>query len=110
MESLPLGYLNERNGRQFGDTVGIVIRYTRRDATSMRLKVMVDISKPLKAGFFLDREGRSSLWIQCKYEKLGRFCFKCGILGHEQDECRKQKWALVEAFSDGLYVWRLALH
>ena len=65
MLGLPPGYLNERNGRQFGATVGRVIGYTGREATSMRLKVMVDIRKHLKAGFFLDREGRSSLWIQC---------------------------------------------
>ena len=25
------------------------------------------------------------------------FCLKCGLLGHEVEECRKNKWAIVSA-------------
>lgn len=97
MTGLPPGYLNERSGRQMATMAGRVIGYTGRDAMSMRLKVVVDIEKPIKAGFFLEREDLSPLWIQFKYEKLGRFCFKCGIIGHEHDECARKSWAMVRS-------------
>ena len=87
MIGLPPGYLNERNGRQLATMVGRVVGFTGRDGSSRRLKVVVDINKPLKAGFFFDRPGMRPLWIQFKFEKLGRFCFKCGMLGHEHEEC-----------------------
>ena len=52
-----------------------------------RLRIDVDISKPLKPGVFLPRNGRDDLWIALKYEKLPDSCFNCGCIGHITKDC-----------------------
>ena len=50
---------------------------------SVKVRVEFDISCPLIPRFPLERDGLPNLWIPCKCKKLGNFCFKCGMLGHE---------------------------
>jgi hypothetical protein len=38
-------------------------------------------------GFPLDRKPIHPLWIQFKFEKLGLFCYECGMLGHDIKDC-----------------------
>ncbi|KAF4374430.1 hypothetical protein G4B88_026317 [Cannabis sativa] len=39
--------------------------------------------------FFLRRQKLKDLWLQYRYEKLPKLCFKCGILTHDQSTCFK---------------------
>ncbi|KAF4364770.1 hypothetical protein F8388_018446 [Cannabis sativa] len=57
--------------------------------STLRFKATIDIHKPIFCGFFLRRQKLKDLWIQYKYEKLPKLCFKCGILSHEQSSCIK---------------------
>jgi hypothetical protein len=53
----------------------------------MRVRVKVDVRQPLKKDTKVkDREGN---WctVNFKYEKLGVFCFVCGIMGHAENKC-----------------------
>ncbi|KAH7862130.1 hypothetical protein Vadar_000432 [Vaccinium darrowii] len=60
----------------------------------MRIKVLVDTTKPLLRGFFYKRpsggaaNSSHSVWIRFKYERLSDFCFLCGRLGHEKSSCK----------------------
>ncbi|KAL8554502.1 hypothetical protein ACS0TY_002617 [Phlomoides rotata] len=54
---------------------------------SARLKVRVDIQKPLKKGLNLEMKNSKPLWINFKYERLTSFCYYCGMLGHMKWEC-----------------------
>ncbi|PNX59122.1 cysteine desulfurase mitochondrial-like, partial [Trifolium pratense] len=53
----------------------------------MRVKIRVDVRKPLKIEKKIDVNGGEGGVVKFKYEKLGLFCFVCGILGHSEDKC-----------------------
>ncbi|MCI57990.1 hypothetical protein A2U01_0079243, partial [Trifolium medium] len=53
----------------------------------MRLRVRIDVRVPLKKDTKVqDRHGE---WctVRFKYERLGLFCFVCGIMGHAESRC-----------------------
>jgi hypothetical protein len=53
----------------------------------MRLQVRIDVRQPLKKETRVkDKEGRWCV-AQFKYEKLGIFCFVCGVMGHVENKC-----------------------
>lgn len=56
-------------------------------ARCIRVKVKVDIRKPLKKDMTLDVGNKNTVWIPFKYERLPSFCFVCGTLGHMRREC-----------------------
>ena len=66
-----------------GSSGGVWRRY-------IQVRVEVDVNCPLAPGFPLERDHLPELWIPFKYEKLGNFCFGCGILGHEQRDCQNK--------------------
>ena len=53
----------------------------------VRVRVRLDVHRPLPMGFPLDRKPIHPLWIQFKFEKLGLFCYGCGMLGHDIKDC-----------------------
>lgn len=53
----------------------------------MRVRVALNVEKPLKRRIKIKRVGDSWSWINFKYERLGTFCFVCGKHGHEEREC-----------------------
>ncbi|KAF4403520.1 hypothetical protein G4B88_008166 [Cannabis sativa] len=55
--------------------------------SSLRFRATIDLNKPIFLGFYLRRQRLNDLWIQYKYEKLPKLCFKCGLLTHEQSTC-----------------------
>lgn len=52
----------------------------------MRIRVNMDIGKPLKRRMRI-KEGGDWNWLNLKYERLGTFCFVCGMLGHFERDC-----------------------
>ncbi|KAF4392523.1 hypothetical protein G4B88_005482 [Cannabis sativa] len=42
-------------------------------------------------------------WIQCKYEKIGIFCYFCGRLGHQRRGCSLSSPVMVEAVDGATY-------
>ncbi|XVE49771.1 hypothetical protein DITRI_Ditri01bG0108300 [Diplodiscus trichospermus] len=48
----------------------------------MRLRVLIDVNKPLITGFWVPKEEERKVWAKLKYEKIADFCFNHGRLGH----------------------------
>nr|XP_051229135.1 uncharacterized protein LOC127346935 [Lolium perenne] len=58
----------------------------------VRLRVMIDVSKPLMRFVSLMVEGEGRKRLAVKYEKIPFFCKRCGLLGHDHEECGDGAW------------------
>jgi hypothetical protein len=91
---LPLGCMGREVGRKIGSTVGIVEEVdTEKDGVGwgkfLRVKILVDLSKPLARGRKMRLEGESIL-IAFQYERLPKFCFQCGMITHSNEGCMRR--------------------
>lgn len=92
---LPVGFMSEAVGKQLGNFFGTFIQYDANNNSSiwrefMRLKIRVDIRKPLKRKKKIVKRDKTEVVVQCKYEKLGDFCFICGLISHTERFCKKK--------------------
>jgi hypothetical protein len=93
VHGLPSAWMTEENLKCIGKTVGNVIEVDFDEGSKgryrrfIRLRIEIDISRPLNPGFFLPRPGLNDLWISLKYERLPEFCFSCGVIGHDCRFC-----------------------
>jgi hypothetical protein len=55
----------------------------------LRVKVRIDITKPLLRRKKLKLGKDDPIWVTLKYKKLPTYCYQCGILGHSERECRE---------------------
>ncbi|OMO57312.1 hypothetical protein COLO4_35439 [Corchorus olitorius] len=95
---LPLEYLNLVVARRFGniagrferlDWEGSVITNTTTNIRFIRVRVWVNPHKPLLPGSFYKRDDGVRDWAVFSYERIHRFCKKCGRLGHTQTHCTR---------------------
>lgn len=56
----------------------------------LRVKICLDISKPLARGRVLKLYGQTT-WVAFQYERLSKFCFQCGIIRHGAAGCLNKK-------------------
>lgn len=86
---LPQGMISERVLQGIENFVGVVVKIDPLNLNGvwkpyMRIRVAMDVNKPLKRRMKLKREGNNWNWINFKYKKLSMFCFVCGLLGHSE--------------------------
>jgi hypothetical protein len=84
--------MSQRVGKTIGDYIGEYLEYDEKNDTSpwrkfMRIRVLIDIRKPLKRNKKIKKEGAESKLVNFKYERLGTFCYICGMLGHSETRC-----------------------
>jgi hypothetical protein len=100
MIGLPLACMNLTVGHQIGTSMGQVEEVDVDDGGMgwgeyLRVKITLDLQKPLMRGRMLKING-SSMLVKFQYERLPKFCFRCGVIKHgitgcsEKREARKQ--------------------
>ncbi|KAJ1408612.1 Zinc finger, CCHC-type [Sesbania bispinosa] len=57
----------------------------------IRARVKINVKNPLVIGCWVPRKDLPRLWIQFRYEKLQGFCYRCGIIGHNNKKCKKDQ-------------------
>ncbi|MBA0700539.1 hypothetical protein Goari_027022 [Gossypium aridum] len=70
--------------------IGVTFRGVLRSEINgefCRLRIKLNVQKPLRRGIFVLRGNGNRYWIPFKYEKLPKFWFGCGKLGHDIQEC-----------------------
>jgi hypothetical protein len=91
MFNLPLACMSKDMGMRIGSTMGDV-EEVEVDEDGMgwgeylRVRIVLDLTKPLSKGRFLHIHDKE-VWIDFKYERIPRFCFKCGTVRHGGREC-----------------------
>ncbi|KAJ1414334.1 Zinc finger, CCHC-type [Sesbania bispinosa] len=97
LHGLPLEFMSCINARKVAQRIGEV--HTVEDPfvegqllrPFFRVRVRVNVKKPLLTGFWLPRKDLPRTWIFVKYERLQDFCYNCGVLGHDYRKCKKEK-------------------
>lgn len=87
LHDLPIGDMNPRTACEIDGIIGEVQlgmkEWGTQDGSSfMRIRVLVDTSKPLFRGRKICKEDGKVGWVRFKYERLPNLCYCCGLLTH----------------------------
>jgi hypothetical protein len=97
---MPLGMMNQWYGEAIGNQVGEFLEMEKEEDGSvvgqfLRIKVKLDIGKPLMRGVTLCGEdkdgGGKDIWCPLMYEFIPDFCYLCGIIGHTDKFCGNEE-------------------
>lgn len=87
-----VGFMTELVGKHLGNYIGEFLEFDENNKTGpwrayMRIRARLDVFKPLKKEWKVRREGGEWSVVHFKYERLGVFCYLCGLLGHAENFC-----------------------
>nr|POF23150.1 uncharacterized protein CFP56_63612 [Quercus suber] len=90
---LPFENMTKENGRDIGSKIGRVLEVDKiavlaDQAKFLRVRVEVQIDKPLRRGGYVKNVEGGRFWVDFRYEKLPTFYYRCGILGHDKKHCQ----------------------
>ena len=91
IHNLPFQLLTVEAALSIGETIGIVSRPKdlgeMKGGNFMRVRVEVDIIKPLCGGRKISWDQSSEGWVVFMYERLPNICYCCGIVSHDDKDC-----------------------
>lgn len=94
IHELPSGFMLETVGKHLGNFFGEFLLYDSKNNTfiwrkCMRIKIRIDVRKPLKCKKKVTRKNGHDFVVICKCERLRDFCFSCGLVSHTNHFCRR---------------------
>lgn len=107
IHDLPAGFMTQDIGQHLGNFIGEFLEYDPNNNAGfwrsyMRIRVRVDVRKPLRKERKVKRVGGEWSMVQFKYERLGVFCYLCGVIGHTEQYC-DQLFEMQQ--DDGVRFW-----
>jgi hypothetical protein len=91
--NLPIKSMTREMGEDIGKRVGRLIAVDAPEDNGvawgryLRIRVEVEIARPLMRGCIIQVEETEPVWVDFRYEHLPIFCYRCGILGHSGSDC-----------------------
>ncbi|GMP54839.1 hypothetical protein CsSME_00019872 [Camellia sinensis var. sinensis] len=99
VHGLPLDKMSKKHGESIRNHLGKLIEFKALSdglllgRSFLRIRVELDVTKPLLQGFILHRrtlsgEPMTDFRVFYKYEKLSDFCYDCGRIRHDNTSCK----------------------
>ncbi|PWA94542.1 hypothetical protein CTI12_AA059290 [Artemisia annua] len=89
--NLPFSRRSENYVRAIAGKLSTVLdvdtRRLREGSKHIRVRVMIDVAKPLCRDLFVTNQQHEKVMVGLCYERLPNFCYWCGHLGHTKKEC-----------------------
>ena len=93
VHDIPIRFRNKKVAEKIYEAIGIVNTITDENEHEgdgfIRIRVTVDISKPLSHGRVIFLDSGKELWVSFKYERLPNICYWCGCLMHDDRDCEQ---------------------
>ena len=95
VHNLPFGFMAEKIGNLMGNHIGRLVKYDFENSCGKRRKFMsirveINVHETLIQSWVFQCEGAKVVTTVLKYERMGNFCYKCGIIGHTHNYCSKK--------------------
>ena len=92
IHGLPLNLMNEKIGVVLGESIGEVedVECDEKQVAwgrYLKVRVSINTSKSLKRGKMLSVPGGGRVLAMFRYEHLPDFCYVCGRLDHQEQDC-----------------------
>lgn len=89
---IPKGFVSETVLKNIRDSFGCYIKSDPSNFNNIwkdhvRIRVTMNIDKPLKRRMKIKQDASKWNWINFKYERLSSFFFVCGKIGHSDRDC-----------------------
>ncbi|XP_050281590.1 uncharacterized protein LOC126722475 [Quercus robur] len=92
LHNIPFNNLSQETGEAVGNSIGMVVQVADPEDDGaggefLRVRITMDISKPLPRCSRLRSGGRQLGLVGLKYERLPNFCYWCGRVTHGERDC-----------------------
>ena len=92
LHGVPMYYMTKETGERVGNVMGTVLEVAVPKSgigwgPSLRVRLRLDITKPLPRGWLITFHYVGQMWVSFRYERLPWFCFHCGVLVHAEKVC-----------------------
>ncbi|XP_041009453.1 uncharacterized protein LOC121253514 [Juglans microcarpa x Juglans regia] len=100
LHGLPPAAMIKKGGERISSAVGDVLNIEVDEdgigwGKFLRIRVMMDITKPLPRGKMIKVDGKQR-WIEFKYERLPLFYFPCGAIQHDSSFCARGNSKIID--------------
>ena len=87
IHDIPIRFRSRRVAEKICEAIGKVNAMSDENESEgdgfIRIRVTVDVSKPLCRGRVISPDNGKELWVSFRYERLPNICYQCGCLTHD---------------------------